>query len=80
MTPRLSHFSFSASDGKDGDVTSKVIVTGWASRDTSVIGKQVLTYTVTDTDSNVAFTVRFMPFLLIYISNAWISCAVYVFV
>ena len=49
----------SATDGKDGDVTSKVVVTGWASRDTSVIGKQVLTYTVTDSDFNVAFVVRY---------------------
>ena len=61
---RISYLhSSSATDGKDGDVTSKVVVTGWVSRDTSVIGKQVLTYTVTDSDLNVAFVVRYAAIL-----------------
>ena len=55
----------SATDGKDGDVTSRVVVTGWASRDTSVIGKQVLTYTVSDSDLNVAFAVRYVSHCLL---------------
>ena len=60
----------SAIDGKDGDVTSRVVVTGWASRDTSVIGKQVLTYTVSDSDLNVAFAVRYVSHCLL----SYISC------
>ena len=41
---------FTASDNKDGDVTTKVYITGGV--DTSKIGKNTITYTYTDTAGN----------------------------
>ena len=47
---------FSASDDVDGDLTAKVQVSG--SVDTSKMGKNTLTYTVTDAAGNMATTTR----------------------
>ena len=50
------HDGITAYDNEDGDLTSKIVITGKV--DTSQVGKYVITYTVTDSSKNMAKVTR----------------------
>jgi len=53
-----TELSATASDLEDGDISANIVITGTSTIDTSVLGDNTVTYSVTDSDENSTSTTR----------------------